>query len=591
MIIEGMMQRPNRSILLTVFLLASALAVSAAPNYKMVWSDEFQTDGLPDATKWDYEVGGWGWGNNELQFYKRANPRNAWVENGELKLTVRLEDTTWDDRGTAKTSHFSSTRLVTDGKKSWKYGKFEARMKLPRGRGMWPAFWLIPAANVYGGWPKSGEIDVVENYGALPTIMHGSAHMASNYGATSKTAATLAEYPSDSFHIYSLDWRPDTLAISVDGRQYFQYVNPKVGSASWPFDQEFYILLNVAVQGVFGDTVQTQTSNLPQSLVLDWVRVYQDPAISGGVIDPPGSFSLDLAQSPGGTISASPAQASYTPGQKVLIQAVAEAGFHFVGWTSGLASTKPVDTILMDQNRSLQASFARDAVDSSGELAINGGFDQGWLGWKRWSDPSLSPTFELRDGMACVRPGKIGPMDWYVQLDNESIAVAANTTYTISFLAKASRQRELSLVFCQAKEPFQDLGNAARIQVDAAPARKTVSLSVDRTEGQARLEFDLAGDTAEICLDSLSIKAKDPASVAVPLRRIPSIEVHREGRRLVVDAPLRASWAWRSLAGEILRSGTLPTPGRHSIDGLPSGLGILTVQSGSERRSFRIPAL
>lgn len=273
-------------------LLASS--VFGASEYKLVWSDEFESTGLPDATKWYYDVGGWGWGNNELQYYKKENPRNSWVDSGTLKITVRREDTSYTDwRGGTSSNHLSSARINTYDRKLWTYGKFEARMKLPRGAGMWPAFWVVPpAGSPYGQWPACGEIDILESYGAEPGVIHGSVHTKNRYGATSVNSYSVVEQVSDSFHLYTLDWKPDTIAISVDGKEFFRYNNPHTGFADWPFDQPAFLILNVAVNGAW-ETVDTTA--LPQRMEVDYVRVYQMSETSEAVRPHPHSLSRSPA--------------------------------------------------------------------------------------------------------------------------------------------------------------------------------------------------------------------------------------------------------------------------------------------------------
>lgn len=266
-----------RSLWILSFLAASAFAT---PKYDLVWSDEFDYSGLPNAAKWYYDVGGWGWGNGELQFYKKENSRNTWVDSGALKITVRREDTTYTDwRSETSSNPVSSARINTYDRKLWTYGKFEARMKLPKGAGMWPAFWVVPpAGSPYGQWPACGEIDILESYGGEPWVIHGSVHTKNRYGGTSLNNYAVVDHVTDSFHVYTLDWKPDTIAISVDGNEYFRYINPHTGSADWPFDQPAFLILNVAVNGVWENV---DTAALPQSLVVDYVRVYQmsDPPL------------------------------------------------------------------------------------------------------------------------------------------------------------------------------------------------------------------------------------------------------------------------------------------------------------------------
>lgn len=269
-----------RALLTTLLLITSSFA---AGDYRLVWNDEFDYTGLPDPHKWGYDVGGWGWGNQELQYYKEASPRNSWVDSGVLKINVHREVTTYTDwQGTEKSNQFTSARLNTYNRQMWTYGRFEARMKLPKGAEVWPAFWLVPpAGSEYGQWPACGEIDILENWGADAIVMRGSVHTKNNYGGTSLHGSTWVRDATDSFHVYALEWTPDSILVSLDNQVYFRYANPHTTYADWPFDQQNFIILNVAISGDAEDILATPVP-VSQSLVVDYVRVYQlgDPASS-----------------------------------------------------------------------------------------------------------------------------------------------------------------------------------------------------------------------------------------------------------------------------------------------------------------------
>lgn len=260
--------------LLTALLLATTSF--AASNHALVWSDEFEYTGLPDPSKWGYDVGGWGWGNQELQYYQSANPKNSWVDSGVLKINVHREEVTYTDwQGTAKSNQFTSARLNTYNKRMWKYGIFKARMKLPKGAEVWPAFWLVPpAGSPYGQWPACGEIDILENWGADAIVMRASLQTKNNYGGNSLHGTTWVRDATDSFHVYALEWTPDSILASLDDQVYFRYANPHTTFADWPFDQENFIILNIAISGDAEGILATPAPS-SQSLVVDYVRVYQ----------------------------------------------------------------------------------------------------------------------------------------------------------------------------------------------------------------------------------------------------------------------------------------------------------------------------
>lgn len=245
-------------------------------SYQLVWSDEFSgPDGsAPDGTKWAIQTGGNGWGNNELEYYT-SRPRNVQVSGGNLVITALKEDYTGPRQ---VTRHYTSARLQTRGLFSLQYGRFEARIKIPKGQGMWPAFWMLGNNIDTAGWPACGEIDIVENIGKEPSSVHGTLH-APVYPPEGYTAAyTLPNGQdfSDEFHVYAVEWEPQQIRLYVDGNLYA--TDTPAGSPqpnSWPFDgQPFFLLLNLAVGGNWPGNPDA-TTQFPQQMLVDYVRVYQ----------------------------------------------------------------------------------------------------------------------------------------------------------------------------------------------------------------------------------------------------------------------------------------------------------------------------
>src|SRR5467141_4801104 len=201
---------------------ADAGRVRAPKGYMLVWSDEFKgkNGALPDAKKWTYDIGGSGWGNHELEYYTNR-AENARIEDGKLIITARREAYTGPD---GKKFNYTSARLKTQGLFSQAYGRFEARIKLPAGQGMWPAFWMLGDNITADGWPKCGEIDIMENVGKEPGINHGSLHAPSSTSPTSDQTATITlpagQKLSDDFHIYTVEWDPGTVRFFLDSNLY-----------------------------------------------------------------------------------------------------------------------------------------------------------------------------------------------------------------------------------------------------------------------------------------------------------------------------------------------------------------------------------
>jgi beta-glucanase (GH16 family) len=237
-------------------------------QWQQVWSDEFNYNGLPDSTKWSYDVGGNGWGNHELQFYTPRRLENARVENGNLIIEARKE--TWQGKS------YTSARLVTKNKGDWQHGKIEVRAKLPRGRGTWPAIWMLGSTTPMK-WPDDGEIDIMEHVGFDQGVIHGSIH-SKKYNwiiGNGKTATITVPDCSEQFHLYELEWDKDSLKISLDNKAYLAVANEHTGYDAWPFDNKMHLLLNIAVGGDWGGQKGVDDNIWPQKMEVDYVRVWQ----------------------------------------------------------------------------------------------------------------------------------------------------------------------------------------------------------------------------------------------------------------------------------------------------------------------------
>ncbi|MGC3999340.1 MAG: glycoside hydrolase family 16 protein [Anaeromyxobacter sp.] len=242
-------------------------------TYELAWSDEF--DGaageLPDPSRWTFDVGGGGWGNAQLE-YDTDRAENAALDGeGHLLITARRESY----QGNA----YTSARLKTQGRFSQQYGRFEARVQLPSGQGLWPAFWLLGANQPQVGWPACGEIDILEYKGQFPQVVHGSLHGPGYSGGEAITGSwSLVGSPrlDADFHVYAVEWDAQRIRWLVDGREY-QTVEKgdQPGGAAWAYDHPFFVILNVAVGGYFVGAPAGATA-FPTSMVVDYVRVYRE---------------------------------------------------------------------------------------------------------------------------------------------------------------------------------------------------------------------------------------------------------------------------------------------------------------------------
>lgn len=286
------------SLAIVLFLSTPTLA----SDWKLVFSDEFNKDGLPDPAKWDYETGFIR--NNESQFYTKARAENARVENGHLIIEARKEQWKNPDyvapaanaqnqpnqpvqnprrggfRRTKEFADYTSASLNTFGKHAWTYGRFEVRAKVPTGRGTWPAIWTLGTNRSQAGWPACGEIDIMEFVGYEPGVIHANVHTRkyNHTRGTGRGDKTKVPDASETFHVYAVEWHPDRMDFFVDDRRYFTCKNDGTGADAWPFDQPQYLILNLAIGGDWGGRKGIDESAFPQRFEIDYVRIYQNPA-------------------------------------------------------------------------------------------------------------------------------------------------------------------------------------------------------------------------------------------------------------------------------------------------------------------------
>ncbi|PIV16977.1 MAG: hypothetical protein COS42_07215 [Flavobacteriales bacterium CG03_land_8_20_14_0_80_35_15] len=242
------------------------VTVTPASFSTLVFSDEFDAAGTPINSKWTYDLGTGsnGWGNNESQYYtNRAD--NVIVEGGFLKITAKKENFSG--------AQYTSARLKTQGLFAFKYGKVEVRAKLPAGGGTWPAIWMLGSNITSVGWPASGEIDIMEHIGNDLGKIHGSIHTPSSFGATQNTATKMISDASTAFHIYGLQWTSEKIDFMIDNVVFYTYNPATKNNNNWPFDANQFIILNVAMGGNFGGSIDPNFTQA--TMEIDYVRVYQ----------------------------------------------------------------------------------------------------------------------------------------------------------------------------------------------------------------------------------------------------------------------------------------------------------------------------
>jgi beta-glucanase (GH16 family) len=257
-----------------LFFLLGLNAVIVSPLWsqnsnELVWSDEFNGTSV-DTEKWNFEIGNGsnGWGNNEKEYYTNRTD-NADIVSGTLVITAKKES--------YGGYQYTSARMTTKNKGYWLYGRIEMSAKLPKGTGTWPAFWMMPQNNSYGTsyWPDNGEIDIMEYVGYEPGVIHGTVHTNKNNGSSGISKTTMSSGIEDNFHIYAVEWSADSIKWFVDSKMYGYYLRQGRDWHYWPFDKEFFIIINFAVGGNWGGAKGIDDTVFPQTYEIDYIRVYQ----------------------------------------------------------------------------------------------------------------------------------------------------------------------------------------------------------------------------------------------------------------------------------------------------------------------------
>ena len=261
-------------IILAVLILSLVVSCSAPlasskitppAGYKLVWDDEFDGNTI-NPKNWTYDIGAGGWGNGEAEFYTNR-PENARVENGMLVIEALQEK--------YQGSYYTSARLKTQGLQEFKYGRIEARIKVPSGNGMWPAFWMLGSSFNGSNWPDCGEIDIMEYIGRQPDLIMGTAHGPGYAGALGLSMWNRQKFNiADDYHTYAIDWEEGRIDWYFDGNLYYSVTPADIGDREWVFDQPFFIILNLALGGQLPGPIGLDVK-FPKQMLVDYVRVFQ----------------------------------------------------------------------------------------------------------------------------------------------------------------------------------------------------------------------------------------------------------------------------------------------------------------------------
>lgn len=471
-----------KPIITSVLLLAFLTCQS---QYIQVWQDEFDTNGAPDPQKWSYATGGDGFGNEELQYYTKNRPENAKVENGRLIITAQKESYQGND--------YTSAKLQTMGKGDWKYGRFEIRAKLPAGRGIWPAIWMLPTQSNYGNWPSSGEIDIMELVGYDPDKVHFTIHTeAYNHKIGTQIGAnTIIANSNQDFHTYALEWSEDSLKFFVDNQIHFT-VKRNAGDdyKKWPFDKPFYLILNVAVGGTWGGANGIDNSIFPQTMEVDYVRVYKK-AEQGT------SFPITVKAS-NGSVTLDPMQTTYARGTEVTATAIPDNGYEFRGWSGSYSGTSPTVTWPVYFPYDVKASFTR-----IGEMLDNSTFFNGTMSWGYYG-----ATMEAKNDTLHIAIPTASTNPWDIQLSQQGLNLQAGETYTFRFKAKASTSRNINSSVGISQDPWTAFLSKT-VTLTQTEQEFVYEFTMPVTEPNGRVSFDLGKFAGDIMISEVSLIKKN----------------------------------------------------------------------------------
>jgi beta-glucanase (GH16 family) len=551
----------NRLSLLLLTLTISISNCIVAQTWIPIWADEFNYTGLPDPSKWTYDVGGDGWGNAELQYYTDARTENARVENGNLIIEAKQEAYHGSD--------YTSARLISKGLGDWKYGKIEVRAKLPTGNGMWPAIWMLPTENIYGNWPKSGEIDIMENVGHDTDNIHWNVHTESyNHSiGTNKGSHQTFTSPSSNFYTYAVEWYEDSIRFLVDDVEYFQFDKESEDYKVWPFKEKFHLLLNVSVGGSWGSVQGVDNNIFPQTMEVDYVRVYKQD-------EQQANYSCDVLNLSHGLGVKSPDANSYAAGTSVQLSTQADNGFVFNKWYGTVQSSTPNLNLTMNLNYSQIPEFLR-----SGEMINNSQFLGGNTGWGGYG-----ATMAVDSGIYTTSISSTTANLWDIQMYQQGLVLVSGESYTVTVVASASQARDIKVALGMASSPWTSYGNST-LALTTTTQTFTFQANLHSTDSNARIVFDLGQHVGDVKLEEVSV-VKNGLGVGVKpgvksdkKRGLIKVWPNPATSHLYVDGVETFNYRLYDIEGRLVKSGREVTGGI-DVTSLKSGVYSLRLNEG-----------
>ena len=478
---------------LLVLVLMAVTLPAFSQKYVLVWSDEFNTPGLPDSTKWDYEVGEIR--NNELQYYTSNRIENARIEDTVLVLEARKEN--------YEGANYTSASIISKNRGDWKYGKIEISAKVPAGKGTWPALWMLPTNNEYGEWAKSGEIDIMEYIGVEPQNIFYTAHFqgtgTSGHASSGSGATSQIQNPWEKFIKFSLIWTPDKIEWYANDVKFHTYAKPADDYRRWPFDKEFYLILNLAYGGTWGGYDGVDDSKLPHKFLVDYVRVYQ-------LQDSEEPFSLTIEPTDGGTVEISPQMETYPEGTEVTLTAIPNEDNEFLWWQY-MSGANPY-TFTINKNTALTPVFKNKF-----EKLTNSTFDFSWKPWSFYVDNSQNTTYtaEVKNGQFEIDITKSPRVDWQFGFQELGIPMKKGK-YVLTFDAFANEAKIISITV---SKNYPEWGAIVTKNVLISNSLQSYEIPFDMPvdDDNTRLYFGIGNFLGKFTIDNIRLlQINEPAT-------------------------------------------------------------------------------
>ncbi len=565
---------PLRTLLL--ILLSSLEPLSAQPddNWQLVWSDEFNENGLPNAQWWDFEEGYLR--NNELQYYTKERTENCRQENGNLIIEARSDN--------FEGHSITSASLTSRRSASWTYGRFEIRAQLASGKGTWPAIWMLGDNISEVGWPHCGEIDIMEFVGYDPDTIHGTVHTtAYNHIQNTEVGGSIDFGDlTTAMHTYVVEWEPDEMRFYVDGQLYFTFENDGTqNDATWPFHRPQHLKLNLAIGGGWGGAQGVDSSIYPATFLIDYVRVYQRPETA--------PYSIQLESSGPGILRIEPEKDTYQPGETVTLIADPNVGMRLGKWKNVQVDRALRTSYEVNRSQTITADFTDPA-----SLLLNSGFSSGLTAWYNHIDSSAAADISTNEeGHATITVTRAGSADWHVQFGQGGFGLETGKRYELSFEAKTnSGSPKLIAALAQAAEPYSTYQSSTIALADSLQLYTIEFTHSQLSDANTRVEFRLGSQLGAVSLDNIRLRNLDES----PLTGYESWK-QSQGIRPIADdedpdqdfRPNLAEYLWgsdpnstdpyKTLATVSSASGQVELRANFDEDALPSDISIVVEQS------------